>query len=54
MVLEDESLWFAEEGALGRTLCELVMPHAHEEVTDDEPKECCACDDAKYKVPPTV
>lgn len=49
MVLEDESLWFADEGALSRTLCELVMPHAHEDVADDEPRECCACDDAKYK-----
>lgn len=41
MVYENESRWFAEDGQLTRRVCEdtsLAAP------------ECCACDDAKYKV----
>lgn len=51
MVQEDDSLWFADEGSLSRTLCELVTPSAPEDA-DEEGRECCACDDAKYKVRP--
>ncbi|XP_052132160.1 spondin-1 [Frankliniella occidentalis] len=47
MVQEDEALWFAEEGALGVTLCDLVaVPEA---AAESDTQECCACDEAKYK-----
>lgn len=42
MVFENESRWFAEDGQLTKRICEdtsLSVP------------DCCACDDAKYKVP---
>lgn len=47
MAMENEAQWFADEGALSRTLCELVTPQ--EAVAENEVRECCACDDAKYK-----
>jgi hypothetical protein len=41
MVYENESRWFAEDGQLTRRVCEDTSLAAG---------ECCACDDAKYKV----
>lgn len=45
MVLEDSTHWYADEGLLSKTICEM---------TDDDvkfdPEDCCACDEAKYNV----
>lgn len=46
MVYEDKNNWYADEGALSRQLCELPSQNNEEDATD---KECCACDEAKYK-----
>lgn len=44
MVMIDEHHWFADDGALTRSLCEYV------EHTTPDPIKCCACDEAKYQV----
>lgn len=41
MVYENESRWFAEDGQLTKRVCE---------DTSVSGPECCACDDAKYKM----
>ncbi|KAL4704184.1 hypothetical protein ACJJTC_000054 [Scirpophaga incertulas] len=41
MVYENESRWFAEDGQLTRRVCEDTSLSA---------ADCCACDDAKYKM----
>lgn len=46
MVMEEQSMWWSDDGKLSFKICE----------EDDDNKlpvvkrECCACDDAKYKV----
>lgn len=46
MVLENNVRWYAEDGALTKTFCE-VGP---KEVEVLEVDECCACDEAKYSL----
>lgn len=46
MVLEDSSHWYAEDGALTKTFCEMTSDEA--EKLDDN--RCCACDEAKYSM----
>lgn len=41
MVYENESRWYAEDGQLTKRICEDTSLSA---------PDCCACDDAKYKV----
>lgn len=41
MVYENESRWFAQDGQLTKRICEDTSLSA---------PDCCACDDAKYKV----
>lgn len=41
MVYENASRWFAEDGQLTRRVCEDTSLQA---------SDCCACDDAKYRV----
>lgn len=41
MVYENESRWFAEDGQLTKRICEDTAASA---------PDCCACDDAKYRV----
>ncbi|KAB0799833.1 hypothetical protein PPYR_07713 [Photinus pyralis] len=45
MVLEDAERWFAEDGALSRTVCEQT-----ESDKKFDPDDCCACDEAKYSL----
>lgn len=45
MVLVDSEHWYADEGALTKTFCEQT-----EDSVKYDPEECCACDEAKYKV----
>ncbi|KAG8330790.1 Spondin-1 [Homalodisca vitripennis] len=45
MVFVDEYHWYADDGQLSRTICELT--ELTQEPTAAE--ECCACDQAKYK-----
>lgn len=45
MVYENESRWFAEDGQLTKRVCE---------DTSLQSSDCCACDDAKYKVIPNL
>lgn len=46
MILENNVRWYAEDGALTKTFCE--MDSAEVEALDGE--KCCACDEAKYSV----
>lgn len=46
MVLENNVRWYAEDGALTKTFCE--MDSTEVEALDGE--KCCACDEAKYSV----
>lgn len=46
MVYIDDENWYADDGQLSRIVCEL----AEETSKTSLPSECCACDDAKYKV----
>lgn len=46
MVMEEPNRWFAEDGQLSRTFCEMS---AKETESLDELR-CCACDEARYKV----
>lgn len=45
MVLEDSQHWYADDGKLSKTFCEQT-----ENDIKYDPEECCACDEAKYKV----
>lgn len=45
MVLQDSRNWFADEGQLSKTLCELTDKDV--KLSEDD---CCACDEAKYNV----
>lgn len=45
MVLEDSRHWYADEGQLTKTFCEQTS----KDIKYDE-NDCCACDEAKYKV----
>lgn len=45
MVLEDSQHWYADDGLLSKTFCELSDNNAKY-----NPQDCCACDEAKYKV----
>lgn len=46
MVFVDEYNWYADDGKLSKTICELT-----EKLPETSPTaECCACDQAKYKV----
>lgn len=46
MVLESPSRWFAEDGQLSRTFCEMSA----KETEELDELRCCSCDEAKYKV----
>lgn len=46
MVLENNVRWYAEDGALTKTFCE--MDSSEVEALDGE--KCCACDEAKYSL----
>lgn len=46
MVFVDEYNWYADDGQLSRTICELTEKLPETSST----AECCACDQAKYKV----
>lgn len=46
MVLVNNVRWYAEDGALTKTFCEV----APAEVGGLNVDECCACDEAKYSV----
>lgn len=45
MVLVDSEHWYADDGKLTLTFCEQQQDNAK-----FDPTECCACDEAKYKV----
>lgn len=45
MVLEDSQHWYADDGQLSKRFCEQT-----ENDVRYDPEECCACDEAKYKV----
>lgn len=45
MVLVDSEHWYVDDGTLTKTFCEQTEDH-----TKIDPDECCACDEAKYKV----
>lgn len=45
MVLVDSEHWYADDGKLTKTFCE-----QSENAISYDPEECCACDEAKYKV----
>ncbi|XP_077292585.1 spondin-1-like [Arctopsyche grandis] len=47
-VLEDRDVWFMDDTALSKTLCENTQGSAHMQPPIVEP--CCACDEAKYEV----
>lgn len=46
MILENNVRWYAEDGALVKTVCET----ANTEVESANETKCCACDEAKYSV----
>lgn len=46
MILVDSEHWYADDGNLTKTFCEQA-----EDNTRFDPEDCCACDEAKYKVP---
>ena len=46
MVMESKERWFAEDGQLKKTFCEM----SKEDLEKLEESHCCACDDAQYKV----
>lgn len=46
MVLENNVRWYAEDGALSKSVCESTS----EEVESLNLIRCCACDEAKYSV----
>ena len=52
MVIEHRDVWFMDDGALSRELCE-EKPHKTHEEENGMPEvieDCCACDEAKYEV----
>ena len=48
MVVENRDVWFADDGALTKELCEEQQDNEDEQPEINEP--CCACDEAKYEV----
>lgn len=46
MILENNVRWYAEDGALIKTVCELTNTG----VDSLNETRCCACDEAKYSV----
>lgn len=46
MVLENNVRWYAEDGGLTKTFCEMEPA----EVGAFDAEKCCACDEAKYSV----
>lgn len=46
MILEDPTHWYAEDGTLTKTFCEMTP----DEIEDLDENKCCACDEAKYSV----
>lgn len=46
MIFEDSTHWYAEDGALTKTFCEMTS----DEVEKLDDNKCCACDEAKYSV----
>lgn len=46
MVLENNVRWYAEDGRLTKTFCEMGPT----EVETFDVGKCCACDEAKYSV----
>lgn len=47
MILENNVRWYAEDGALTKTFCEMAAAEVVEGLDVDK---CCACDEAKYSV----
>lgn len=45
MVLENHQRWYADDGQLTKQICEQT-----ERDVKFDPEDCCACDEAKYKV----
>lgn len=45
MILEDSQHWYADDGLLSKTICELT-----DSDIKFDPNDCCACDEAKYNV----
>ncbi|XP_051166225.1 spondin-1 [Leptopilina boulardi] len=46
MIFEDSSHWYAEDGELTKTFCEMTS----DEVEKLDDNRCCACDEAKYSM----
>ncbi|XP_071559800.1 spondin-1 isoform X1 [Temnothorax nylanderi] len=46
MILENNVRWYAEDGALTKTVCETV----NTEIESANETRCCACDEAKYSL----
>lgn len=46
MVFEDSNHWYADDGYLSKTFCE----QTEKDVQQIDENDCCACDEAKYKV----
>lgn len=50
MVLVDNDTWFADDGMLSKVFCEFGKRPNDEEHVEENYKECCTCDEAKYTV----
>lgn len=48
MVFVDEYNWYSDDGQLSQTICELTDKATN--FLPVNPSQCCACDQAKYKV----
>lgn len=49
-VLQHRDVWYMDDGALTKRICEESVDDVQSQRRDDESKPCCACDEARYEV----
>ncbi|XP_058979646.1 spondin-1-like [Musca domestica] len=49
-VIHHRDVWFMDDGLLTKRICEEAVDDLESQKKDEEGKECCACDEARYEI----
>ncbi|XP_075165996.1 spondin-1-like [Haematobia irritans] len=49
-VIQHRDVWFMDDGSLTKRICKESVDDLESQKRDEESKECCACDEARYEI----
>uniref|UniRef100_A0A1I8PW00 Spondin-1 n=1 Tax=Stomoxys calcitrans TaxID=35570 RepID=A0A1I8PW00_STOCA len=49
-VVQHRDVWFMDDGSLTKRICKESVDDLESQKRDEESKECCACDEARYEI----